>query len=201
MTPWMRKIHKWLGLIIAVQFVLWMASGLMMAWLEHDKVQGHEFRAHAAAPNAWPADVRPAPVALAAVGEKAQTVASGWLLERPVYQVFDGTRIQLIDARSGIRLGIDAALAGQLAKASYTGPGRAAPARLLERTLEVRDHPGRLWRVDFDDAEETTVYLAADTGQVLEHRNRTWRLFDVFWMLHIMDYSCLLYTSPSPRDS
>ncbi|MDP0971870.1 hypothetical protein Q6294_33595, partial [Klebsiella pneumoniae] len=26
-------------------------------------------------------------------------------------------------------------------------------------------------------------------GDVLEHRNKTWRLFDFFWMLHIMDYS------------
>ncbi|WP_203322485.1 2Fe-2S iron-sulfur cluster-binding protein [Pseudoxanthomonas beigongshangi] len=189
MTPWLRKLHKWVGLIIAVQFVLWMASGLMMAWLEHDKVQGHEFRARAAEPRAWPTDARPASTALAAVGGDAFTVASGWLLERPVYQVFDGARTHLVDARTGTRLAIDAALAGQLARASYTGPGQAAPARLLERTLEVRDHPGRLWRVDFDDAEETTVYLAADTGQVLQHRNRTWRLFDVFWMLHIMDYS------------
>ena len=138
MTPWLRKLHKWVGLIIAVQFVLWMASGLMMAWLEHDKVQGHEFRAHATAPRPWPADAGPASAALPVAGDKALTVATGWLLERPVYQVFDGTRIHLVDARQGTHLGIDAALAGQLARASYTGPGRPGPARLLERTLEVR---------------------------------------------------------------
>ncbi|NNC24713.1 hypothetical protein HKX41_11280, partial [Salinisphaera sp. USBA-960] len=44
MTQWMRRIHKWLGLAIGLQFVLWMASGLVMSLLSHDKVQGHEFR-------------------------------------------------------------------------------------------------------------------------------------------------------------
>ncbi len=29
----------------------------------------------------------------------------------------------------------------------------------------------------------------SQTGEVLYHRDKTWRLFDVFWMLHIMDYT------------
>jgi hypothetical protein len=60
---------------------------------------------------------------------------------------------------------------------------------LLKWSGEVRDHEGRLWRVDTDDTQDTTVYLSAQTGEVLYHRNKTWRLFDVFWMLHIMDYT------------
>ena len=46
MTPWMRTLHKWVGLIIGLQLLLWMASGVMMSWLDHDQVQGHEFQAH-----------------------------------------------------------------------------------------------------------------------------------------------------------
>ena len=33
MTPWMRTLHKWVGLIIGLQLLLWMASGVMMSWL------------------------------------------------------------------------------------------------------------------------------------------------------------------------
>ena len=51
MTPWMRKLHKWVGLLIALQFVLWLASGLVMSLLDHDSVQGHEHKAHVAARN------------------------------------------------------------------------------------------------------------------------------------------------------
>ena len=33
-----------------------------------------------------------------------------------------------------------------------------------------------------------TYYISATTGSVLERRNDTWRWWDFFWMLHIMDY-------------
>jgi Na(+)-translocating NADH:ubiquinone oxidoreductase F subunit len=120
---------------------------------------------------------------------RAQTVTSAWLLERPVYHVATPEGPLLLDARSAANIEVNAALATAVARASYTGPGQAQAPLLLERSQEARDHTGRLWRVDFDDAEDTTVYVSAATGEVAEHRNRTWRLFDVFWMLHIMDYA------------
>ena len=36
----LRKLHKWLGLIIGLQLVLWAASGVMFAWLDRDDVDG-----------------------------------------------------------------------------------------------------------------------------------------------------------------
>lgn len=193
MTPWMRRLHKWLGLLIGLQLSVWVLSGLGMSLLDHDQVEAHAFRAPAATPRPWPQDVLPAAALLAqpsaAATAPVRSIASAWLLDRPVYQARGEHATQLWDAATGAPLRIDAALAKRLAEASYTGPGRAQPPRLLERTLEARKHEGRLWRVDFDDAQDTTVYLSAQTGEVLEHRNRTWRLFDVLWMLHIMDYS------------
>lgn len=188
MTPWMRKLHKWIGLLIGLQFVLWMASGLMMGLLPHARVQGEDSRAPAPAARAWPGDVMPAGEVLRRSGA-AQAVASGWLLDRPVYRVTEGERQRVFDARSGRPLPIDRALARELAVASYVGAGVAAEPLLLDWTGEVRDHRARSWRVDFDDEHDTTVYLSAQTGEVLEHRNATWRWFDVFWMLHIMDYA------------
>lgn len=188
MTPWMRRIHKWLGLLIGLQFVLWMASGLVMSLLSHDKVQGHEFRVHAPAERAWPADTVPAQAVLKRAAS-AQSIASAWLLERPVYRVANRDGQRLFDARDGRPLTIDRALARALAVASYSGPGQAQAPVLLDWTQEARTHEGRSWRVDFDDADRTTVYLSAQTGEVLAHRNSTWRVFDVFWMLHIMDYA------------
>ncbi len=187
MTPWMRKIHKWIGLAVGLQLLLWMCSGFVMSLLDADQVRGREFRAPAAAPRPWPADTRPLDGLLAA-REPAQTVSTGWLLDRPVYRLVGEKGTRLIDARSGQAVELDAALAQRLAEASYRGPGRATGAERVERTLETRAHEGQVWRVGFSDAEDTTVYLSLQ-GDVLEHRNRSWRLFDVFWMLHIMDYS------------
>lgn len=189
MTPWMRRLHKWIGLLIAIQFVLWMVSGLMMSWLEHDRVQGHTWRTHAVETADWPGDAIAIDALVANESLPVTVVASSWLDGTAVYQVAnrDGTR--LLDARSGEPFVLDPARVQRLARASYSGPGAPAYPQLVERTLETRAHDGAVWRVDFDDADDTTVYLAADTGEVVVHRNRTWRLFDIFWMLHIMDYT------------
>lgn len=188
MTPWTRRMHKWLGLLIGLQLVLWMASGLMMSLLDHDEVQGHARRAHPAPDAAWPQGLLSPGQIIAASPTPIQTVAARWLMGRPVYQLADEQGMRLIDAASGDAIAIDAGMATALAAASYRGEGQPTAPRLLNGTLEARGHEGPLWRVDFSDAEATTVYLSAQTGDVLEHRNRTWRLFDVFWMLHIMDY-------------
>src|SRR5687768_6013697 len=48
MTPWIRKLHKWVGLIIALQFVMWTGSGLTMSLLDHARVEGkHHQTSHA----------------------------------------------------------------------------------------------------------------------------------------------------------
>lgn len=189
MTPWMRKIHKWLGLLIGLQFVLWLASGLVMSLLDHDQVQGHAHRAHAAQVRAWPQGTLAPAQVIAAAGQPVNRFAARWLLDRPVYELGNGSLGWLVDAGSGAPLPVDAALATRLAVADYVGDGQPGAPRLLEHSLEARGHEGRLWRVDFSDRDATTVYVSAQNGKVLEHRNRTWRLFDFFWMLHIMDYT------------
>ena len=189
MSHSMRKLHKWIGLVIALQFLLWMGSGVVMSLLDASKVQGKEFRIKPPAPPPWPRDALDPSAVLAKSSEGVSSVTSGWLLDRPVYVLQGDKRSWLVGAADGRPFAIDAALAGAIARASYSGKGQAGSARLLAYSLEARAHKEPVWRVDFDDADETAVYVSARSGKVLEHRNSTWRLFDFFWMLHIMDYS------------
>lgn len=188
MTPWMRKIHKWIGLLIGLQLVLWMSSGFVMSLLDADKVRGREFRAPPASQQPWPKDAMPVSRVLSSATEAAQNVSTGWLLDQPVYRLSGEKVVRLFNARSGERVELDTASARRLAIASYRGPGAPGEAQLVEQSLETRTHDGKVWRIPFSDANDTTVYLSQQ-GDVLEHRNNSWRLFDVFWMLHIMDYT------------
>ncbi|QOY92575.1 2Fe-2S iron-sulfur cluster binding domain-containing protein [Massilia sp. UMI-21] len=185
----MKKLHKWIGLLIGIQFLLWMSSGVVMSLLDADKVAGRTLRTALPLPAAWPADVLAPEAVLAANGAQVMTLSSAWLLGRPVYMLQNDQRSWLVGATDGRPVAIDAPLALAIARASYAG--RAAPAapRLLTYSLETRAHKDAVWRVDFADADETTVYVSSVSGKVLEHRNSSWRLFDFFWMLHIMDYS------------
>ncbi|MCC6073476.1 2Fe-2S iron-sulfur cluster-binding protein [Massilia sp. GCM10020059] len=185
----MRKIHKWVGLIIAIQFVLWLASGVVMSLFDAKKVAGREFRIKPPAAALWPASALPVDAVLANASAQVMNISSGWLLDRPVYMLVNDKATWMVDALKGTPVALDAALATRIAQASYSGSGTPTGARLLKYTLETRKHKEPVWGVNFNDADETTVYVSANTGKVLEHRNSTWRLFDFFWMLHIMDYA------------
>ena len=190
MTPLMRKIHKWVGLVIGIQFILWMVSGMVMSLLDSEKVRGLEYRVKPAISQAWPGDALAVDSVVAASAREVQTVASDWLVERPIYRMAGKDGSWLVDALTGKEVPVDAAVAKAAAIASYSGPGQAGEPKLLKYTMETRAHVGEpVWRVDFSDSEETTAYVSAVSGNVLEHRNASWRFFDIVWMLHIMDYA------------
>ncbi|BDX08536.1 PepSY domain-containing protein [Planctobacterium marinum] len=55
-----------------------------------------------------------------------------------------------------------------------------APSELAARHLPV-------WQVEFDDWQSSTFYIHPHTGDIVTKRHNGWRLFDVFWRLHILD--------------
>lgn len=190
MTPLLRKLHKWTGLLIGLQFLLWLASGLVMSLFEHGNVAGQHHRAAAPAAASWPAGLLDPASVLARAERPVASLDSLWLAGEPVYRLKNSDATWLVDARSGAPVTVTAAHALQVARADYRGEGEPGAPRLLpEPTLETRRHKDASWRVDFSDADDTTIYVSAHDGRILERRNATWRLFDIAWMLHIMDYS------------
>ncbi|NEX91235.1 peptidase [Caulobacter sp. 17J65-9] len=184
----LRRLHKWVGLVLGVQLLLWAVSGTMMALLDHHEVAGeHTYRTPAMSEV-----VQPLPLAAVQAGLPGAEIVGFKLrpmLGGHVYEVKTSDGIRLVGPE-GRPITVDAELAKTVAKAEYAGDGKVSSAvRLTEPTLEARGRPLPLWRVDFDDSKATTFYVAESTAQVVEHRTDTWRVWDFFWMLHIMDYS------------
>jgi hypothetical protein len=179
-----RRIHKWVGLVLGLQFLLWALSGAMMATLDADAVGGHG----GAAPHAMPLQTEGLidPASLVQNGS-AQALAVRDLAGRPVYEVRDAGGTRILDATTGARIEIDQGLATEIA--SHGIAARVVKASLLTKpNLEAREHSGPMWRIDFDDAEHSSAYVSATTGRHLVTRGNTWRTWDFFWMLHNMDY-------------
>ncbi|MEP9402080.1 PepSY domain-containing protein [Sphingomonas silueang] len=179
-----RRVHKWVGLILGLQFVLWALSGSMMALLDADAVGGHDGPAVHAMPVATAGLVDPATLL---GGRAVAGLALRDLAGRPAYAITDAAGTRLYDAATGRRIAVDARLATAIA----TG-GAAARVEgvsfLSKPNLEARDHDGPMWRVDLRDAEHSSVYVSATSGRHLVTRGDTWRTWDFFWMLHNMDY-------------
>ena len=113
------------------------------------------------------------------------------LLGQPVAELTmtNGT-VRIHDARSGLPMPrIDAPFAMRVARAAYRGPGAPVASVVLARTTST-EFRGKLpvWRMQFEDAETTRVFVSPENGRIVGVRTGTWRLYDFFWGLHIMDW-------------
>ena len=186
---WLRRIHKWIGLIIGIQFLIWAISGAAMALLDMDEVAGGEM-AEATA-SALPAGGLAWPRVQRAVGDRpVSNLTIRDLPQGPVFAVTTATGVKLFDAGDGKPVVIDRTAAASIASAAHpAGAAAARVRRLREITLAVRDHDPPIWQVDFGDAKLSSYYVSGTTGEILERRHETWRWWDLFWMLHNMDYA------------
>ena len=179
-----RKIHKWVGLILGLQFVLWTVSGATMALLDMDKVGGHSAAAPTEAASAWPAELT-SPERFGPV----EGLVLRRILDRPVYELSAAGATRLLDARTGEPVAIDAATARQIAKSAFHHEAPVVSVEHLAKpNLEAREHDGPMWRVNFADEENSSAYVSEVTGRPLVNRGDTWRVWDFVWMLHNMDY-------------
>ena len=201
-----RRIHRWLGLIIGIQFVLWTIGGLYFSWTDLDEIHGDHLmrpRAHV------PASVALVSPAAVIEGIRSTTPVDSItgieltsVLGRPTWRVSylsvaggrAERRRQLADATTGALRGpLSREEAVTAAQAAYAGTAPMTSVEYLTagnvgRHHEYRAQPLPAWAVHFGDDEGATAYVPAELGQVLRIRNDRWRVFDFLWMLHTMDY-------------
>ena len=185
---WLRKIHKWVGLMIGLQFLIWAISGTAMALLDMDEVAGGEMveRPGVAVPPAgqW-SSIRQALAGQKLTGMRLRSLPTGQAVE-----VATDSGIRLFEVATGRPIEIDARTAGGIAQAAHpTGLAPVQVVQLTELTLPVREHALPIWQADFADENHSSYYVSGSTGELLERRNDSWRWWDFFWMLHNMDYA------------
>ena len=186
---WLRRIHKWVGLVIGLQFLVWAISGTAMALLDMDEVAGGAMAEMAPPPlptggQAWPR------VQQALAGQPVTAITVRNLPQRQLIEASTPAGTRLFDARDGSVVSIDRGAAASIARAAHpqgASPTRATP--LSELSLAVREHDLPIWQVDFADKKRSCYYVSGATGELLERRNDSWRWWDFFWMLHNMDYA------------
>lgn len=188
---WALGLHKWIAVVVGVQVLLWVTGGLVMTAIPIERVRGEHHTPPASAVSLSLNELLPPAEAARRAGitpTKAEVRATPrgpvWVLSPakgdPVF----------IDARNGARLGaFDAEAAKRFARLGYEGDGKPVRAELLSVAPQETGKSGPLWRVDFDDAERSSLYVSPVTGEVISRRSNLWRFYDFFWRLHIMDWS------------
>ncbi|HEY5776844.1 MAG TPA: PepSY domain-containing protein [Xanthomonadales bacterium] len=187
----LKKLHKWVGLLIGIQVLVWLISGLVISLIDPAKVSGSEWvRTNATeAPGLGTAALLEPAELPAAQLKDALGIDLITRHGRPMYLVRHAGGETLVDASDASVVQTGKAEAGEIARQDFAGSGEIISIeRGMAPDLETRDSMGAYWKVNFSDQANTSIYISESTGNILERRNSFWRVRDFFWMLHIMDY-------------
>ena len=188
-----RKWHKWLALIIGVQFLFWTLSGLFMSAVPIENVRSEHL---AKKPALQVLSLGAAYVSIEDVlklfdeNYSVLSIKLGSLQAEPVYYVETSNEQQhLVDALRGeIISPLNKERAINIAKDHYNQPIENVTANLITKPLTEYRGKYPVWRVDFNNSEYTSFYISPETGKLKARRGILWRIYDFLWMLHIMDY-------------
>jgi uncharacterized iron-regulated membrane protein len=203
MKLFFRKLHRWLGLAMALQIIAWMASGLYFAIFPIETIRGEHLTLPPDTPDAagiedlvtvgaaWGsvlaevgADAKPVQISLLARDDTVYFRVSGTVGNADFVRLVNGNT-----ARVEKRL--DAVAASAIAEASLASPGRIEAVDLVQEVepgSEIRGRQLPVWRVVLSEPESLRLYLDPWTGEIIARRTARWRIFDFLWMLHIMDF-------------
>lgn len=178
------KWHIWLGWLVGVPIVMWLASGLVMTLRPIEEVRGEHLRLKLPpAPLVLPGSA----IALPEAGLKEMRVVMQGGRAVAILTGTDGT-IRRVEFASGTPLPpVSAAEARALVAARIKGGEQVTSVTLFpaDKTPPDFRRPVAAWRVTLGDA--TNVYVGRDTGEIEAVRTSWWRFYDLAWGLHIMD--------------
>lgn len=188
-----RKLHRWLALIVGIQLLLWTASGLYMTAVPLHMVHGK----HLITPvEANSLNSTPKLFPISDILQKHKSAASIQLINvagKLVYIAKVDGAVHIYDALTGLpKAQTTADTAQQIATKQYAGAGQVTSVIKIEKHSQAPEIGGRatpIWQVNFDDWINTSIYVSASMEKVETVRSDIWRIFDFLWMLHIMDYS------------
>jgi hypothetical protein len=185
------KLHKWLGLFVGLQVLIWLSTGLYMVIVSLDFIHGDplvkNMQQAIEAPTATDLSIAD----LFKQFPSARSIGLRSVMGKAFYAVSTAGKRILIDPATGAVVSpLGEQIAREIAVFHFNGDDPVIAASLI-----TSDPPGEigarrlpLWRIDFDDRYSTTFYIDPDNGRLVTRRHQYWRIFDFLWMLHIMDY-------------
>ncbi len=180
------KWHIWLGWLVGVPIVMWLATGLLMTLRPVEEVRGNHLRIEGEmAPLSMPGSTLATEEANL---KEMRVVMQGGRAVAVLTDMDD--RITRVDVATGTPIPpLGAAAARALVAERIVGGDKVARVTLYPADRSPFDfrRPLAAWQVALDDG--TNVYVGRDTGEIEAVRTRWWRAFDFAWGLHIMDLS------------
>lgn len=193
------RLHRWLGWLVGVQVLIWVTGGVVFALVPFQSwVKGGDTvkPPTVVLPPDWAERVAPTLQAAARLGQVSAIAAVATPQGAALRLTYIGGQEPVIVPADGSTwIPPDEAALRRFTAGIYQGRAEVTSVERLvsvpRRLGIVAETGGRgdLWRLQFDDALATRVYLSGRTGEFVTSRNEAWVWYDFFWRLHIMDYA------------
>jgi len=178
-----RKIHKYLSLFISLQLLLWTASGIYFAYNKIENVRGEQYREQTSFS-----------VDLSKINFEVEDISTlsfaNRLNERVVvirdtkgkkYFDFDGNLIDKISFEDALKV---------VRTKTNLSPLSVEEVTEAKKRAEYRGRDLPIYRVVSTNKqnEEINVYVNPYSGDISAVRSTQWRIWDLLWGFHIMDW-------------
>ena len=138
MIIWIRKIHKWASLLVGLQVIIWVVSGLVFNVIDHQKARGNTYRQALTPTVSLNVNLIPVEHLLNAYPNTIELNQTS-ILSQPYYLLTQqqglyrhfSNNYHIVNAVTGQLTLVDKPLAIAIAKASYNGPGDITSATLI----------------------------------------------------------------------
>ena len=161
-----RNFHRFLSIFVSIQLLLWTVSGIYFAFNKIELVRGEQYR--------LPKDIE--------------------------YRIFDRLGLTLIetnkDGKKSYQTYPERESIEPLTKqealliTSQKTTLNPIEAILIKDVKPGSEYRGSLpaYKVKTDTKDKINVYVGYMTGDISSIRSDSWRIWDLMWSLHIMDY-------------
>ncbi|MEO1552534.1 MAG: PepSY domain-containing protein [Pseudomonadota bacterium] len=188
------RLHKIVGLVAGLLLLSWTASGLFFSLYPIEEIRGDPWR-----PVIDHGDLSemtilvPAEQIIERANAPVTDLALKPFLDDPVWMVQTNTTRQMIDATTGeIRSPLSKQDMEALIDRFDDKPAGLGTLTVTYRIDEnpLREYGGPLpaWIVEFEPRKQR-IYIDAVSGEVQSVRTTKWRIFDILWRFHILDFT------------
>lgn len=181
-----RKTHRYLGLFIGIQFLLWTIGGLYFSWSNIDKIHGDHFKNLEYQPKSFENLISPSQINIEGGINSIELRDIGnqpyyWINNSQLYSAIDGKIKNNITKDEALYVAQNFMIADLKVDTIYE-------IRETDKHHEYREKLLPAYVISYKNDEALKAYVSLKDGQFQTVRHRNWRWFDFLWMTHTMDY-------------
>jgi hypothetical protein len=181
-----RKAHRYLGVFLGLQFLMWTISGMYFSWTNIDEIHGDHFKKELPEQAVFSELLGSSDLQFKGAIKSLELLEIAgnpyyWINGAKLFNAFTGVEKNEITEREAIKV----AERYMLSSLEFEQIQRI---ETVDAHHEYRGKPLPAYEISYKTDENLKAYVAIKNGAFQTVRHRDWRWFDFLWMTHTMDY-------------